>query len=219
MNAQLNASGSTLNNSPDPCGLVRLSQLWPAASHRHHKKYIRNNECKIKHNLTIFTFQTPHQKKFIACLGLDVYHGIIIHKRSYNCDSTYDALLWKEYNKNIWGRKAYCEWNTYLTHVQSKTLELSSWLFIGSGLFCIKYLLLLSLQRMLEDSVKVPTKNMPSRFIEGQSHHFGMPTGAKWVWPSMNCSATKFKNYLQHAPQVESNYWYCMQNNHRKIGD
>jgi hypothetical protein len=32
---------------------------------------------------------------------------------------------------------------------------------------------------MLENSVKVSTKNMPSQFIEGQSHHFGMPEGAK----------------------------------------
>ena len=32
---------------------------------------------------------------------------------------------------------------------------------------------------MLEDSVKVSTKNMPSQLNEGQSHHFGMPRGAK----------------------------------------
>ena len=93
----------------------------------------------------------------------------------------------------------------YFVELSSK----STWLLVGSRLFYIQHLpCSVSFGCMLGGNAEVSIKNILYHFIEGQTHHFGIPRSVKIVyssrWTEMGCSTFKFKHYYLQACTITS---------------
>ena len=100
----------------------------------------------------------------------------------------------------------------------------STWLLVESWLFCIQDLLCsVNFWCMLGGSVEVWMKNILYWSIKGQVH-FGMPRVAKIYLDLNELKLVAFHSNSnttsKNAPQVERNYWFCMQSKQwNSIGD